>query len=343
MGFYVRKSVTAGPFRFTFSKSGIGVSAGIKGLRVGTGPRGSYVRVGAGGLSYRMSIPSGAPRGPGMPNRVSPRTTEGGFTPIASGDVLQMVDVSSAVLLEEINARHRRMRLGPLVAGAGVLLVLMVLAGGWPAWAVAAVLAAAGAGTVLAYQRDAMVRAIVLMYDLEPFAEQVYERLHAAYAALAAAHASWNVTARAGVTDWKRNAGASTLIQRNAVRLGTGAPPVVKTNIAVPVIPAGRHTLCFFPDRVLVFGPGGVGAVPYPRLRVHIAPTRFIESGPVPRDARIVDHTWRYVNKGGGPDRRFRDNAQIPIALYEEIGISSETGLNVVLQLSRLGGGEAFR
>jgi hypothetical protein len=35
MGFYIRKAISVGPFRFNLSKSGIGVSAGIKGLRPG--------------------------------------------------------------------------------------------------------------------------------------------------------------------------------------------------------------------------------------------------------------------------------------------------------------------
>ena len=37
MGFYLRKSVRVGPVRFNLSKSGIGMSTGIKGFRVGTG------------------------------------------------------------------------------------------------------------------------------------------------------------------------------------------------------------------------------------------------------------------------------------------------------------------
>jgi len=44
MPFYIRKSVSAGPFRFNFSKGGVGVSVGVKGLRVRTGPRGHYVQ-----------------------------------------------------------------------------------------------------------------------------------------------------------------------------------------------------------------------------------------------------------------------------------------------------------
>src|SRR4051795_5724172 len=56
MPFYLRKSIRAGPFRFNLSNSGIGVSVGVKGLRIGTGPRGHYVHAGRGGLYYRSSI-----------------------------------------------------------------------------------------------------------------------------------------------------------------------------------------------------------------------------------------------------------------------------------------------
>src|SRR3954451_2417379 len=57
MSFYLRKSVKAGPFRFNLSKSGLGVSAGVPGFRAGTGPRGNYVRVGGGGVFYRVTQP----------------------------------------------------------------------------------------------------------------------------------------------------------------------------------------------------------------------------------------------------------------------------------------------
>ena len=48
MGVTFRKSISAGPVRFNLSGSGIGMSVGVKGLRVGTGPRGGYVRAGRG-------------------------------------------------------------------------------------------------------------------------------------------------------------------------------------------------------------------------------------------------------------------------------------------------------
>jgi Protein of unknown function (DUF4236) len=53
MGYYIRKSKKVGPFRLNLSKSGIGASVGVRGFRVGTGPRGNYVHAGRNGLYYR--------------------------------------------------------------------------------------------------------------------------------------------------------------------------------------------------------------------------------------------------------------------------------------------------
>ena len=46
MGLRFHSSISSGPFRLNFSKSGVGVSVGVRGLRVGAGPRGTYVRTG---------------------------------------------------------------------------------------------------------------------------------------------------------------------------------------------------------------------------------------------------------------------------------------------------------
>ena len=56
MGFYIRKAFRAGPVRFNLSKSGVGLSAGVRGARIGMGPRGAYVHGGRGGLYYRKQV-----------------------------------------------------------------------------------------------------------------------------------------------------------------------------------------------------------------------------------------------------------------------------------------------
>lgn len=57
MGFYLRKSFSAGPVRLNLSGSGVGVSFGVKGARVGIGARGdTYTHLGRHGLYYRSSL-----------------------------------------------------------------------------------------------------------------------------------------------------------------------------------------------------------------------------------------------------------------------------------------------
>ncbi|MEV4354213.1 DUF4236 domain-containing protein [Nonomuraea sp. NPDC049625] len=57
MCIYVRTSLRVGPFRFTLSQAGMGVSTAIPGLRAGMGPRGNVVRMGHGAISYRTIAP----------------------------------------------------------------------------------------------------------------------------------------------------------------------------------------------------------------------------------------------------------------------------------------------
>ena len=56
MGFFFRKTRSAGPFNFNFSTSGIGVSTGITGARIGVGPQGTTISLGRDGFYYRKRI-----------------------------------------------------------------------------------------------------------------------------------------------------------------------------------------------------------------------------------------------------------------------------------------------
>lgn len=58
MGFYIKKSKSIGPFRVNLSKSGIGVSAGVKGARISKGPRGTTIHAGSNGIYYRKTVSS---------------------------------------------------------------------------------------------------------------------------------------------------------------------------------------------------------------------------------------------------------------------------------------------
>ena len=64
--------------------------------------------------------------------------------------------------------------------------------------------------------------------------------------------------------------------------------------------------------------------------------TTFVESQKVPNDTKIVNYTWKYVNKNGNPDKRYKNNVRYPICEYANIYMKSKTGLNTVFLLSSL-------
>lgn len=122
------------------------------------------------------------------------------------------------------------------------------------------------------------------------------------------------------------------------------APPkFVETKMAVWEMALSDQKLYFFPDRILIYQGAGVGAVPYSELSVQFKPVVLVEADSVPSDSEVIGQTWRYVNKNGGPDRRFANNPQIPILRYGELTLRSPSGLNFVLQCSNVGRGAAFK
>jgi len=341
MSFYLRKSVNVGPFRFNFSNSGIGVSAGIKGLRVGTGPRGNYISVGRGGLYYRATLPtvqpSGMPTTPTAPTQVSNTVLQPGLGPmvtIESAPVSAMQDTSSAELLSELNGKARRPNYWVWTAAAAVPALWYVHSTA-PTWIT--VISALVALGVIAYiaVRDTVAKTSVLFYDLDAANESAFEGLHGAFDTLAKCRKAWRVDAQAAVHNGKYHAGAGSIVKRKDAQFGKGLPPMVKSNVEVPYAKSGATSLYYMPDRVLVYSSSGVGAVSYKDLQVSGRPRQFIEDGAVPSDAQVVDHTWQFVNKNGGPDKRFKNNRQLPVALYEELAFRSNSGLNELFQLSK--------
>jgi len=345
MGFYLRKSISVGPIRFNLSKSGIGVSTGIKGFRVGSGPRGNYIHMGRGGIYFRQTIPNVGDRR--IPLAAPPgQASSIDFKEIESGCVSQMADSSSAALLEEINSKSKTVRIWPLIVVISICALCAIAAMDSPIWGYVLAIPLCVGGIICATYFDKLRKTVVLFYNLEPHVEEAYQNLHSTFDVLRSCSQVWHVGSKGDITnthDWKVNSGAGHLVKRQGIAPYIGSPPYFRSNIAIPVLPAGRQLLYFLPDRILVWDTNGVGAVSFDQLEVGFNERRFIEDDRVPKDAKVVDKTWKYVNKKGGPDRRFNNNYEIPIALYEEVFLTSKSGLRELFQTSRTGMGEKFR
>jgi hypothetical protein len=345
MGLYLRKSISVGPFRFNLSGSGLGVSTGVKGFRIGTGPRGNYVQMGRNGIYFRSTLPSQSTRRP-PPAVPEPAAGTVQLEEIESGSVGLMVDSSSAELLQEMNTKASKVAWWPITLGLFVAITALIAALSGPVWVLVLLGVIGSSAVAFAAHMDTLRKTVVLFYELDPHMEASYQAVHDAFDGLAGCYGIWHIDARGAVTslyDWKTNAGASSIIKRKSVRFQKGAPPRVKTNISVPFIPAGRQTLYLFPDRMLVMDGSQFGAVSYDKLVVESGPSRFIEEDGVPPDSKVVGSTWRYVNKSGGPDRRFNDNRELPIVLYESMLLRSDSGLQEMFHLSRSGTVEGFK
>lgn len=364
MGLSFRKSVKAGPFRFNLSGSGVGVSVGVPGFRIGTGPRGNYISMSGGGFTYRTSLGSRNPRTAPLPQPV-PRPSEDAeprqgqrFIPsgsatvaplevIQSADIRQLSDTDSADLVDEINSKRRKFAVWylPLVPLAALWLKVLqadsdpntVLVG-----ALAVLSAVVAIGCFWLYMWDEARRSTVLFYDFDDIATQTYEHVLSAFEELRGCRASWRILASGRVLDGRYNAGAGETIKRKTASLGTGGVKHVKCNIDVPWLAAGSNTFYFYPDRIFVVSGKQVAVCTYECLGVGVRLTRFIETDGVPSDSQVVGHTWRFVNKNGSPDRRFKDNRQIPIAQYEELKLSSAQGIHELYHFSRVGRAEFF-
>jgi hypothetical protein len=364
MGLSFRKSVKAGPFRFNLSGSGVGVSVGVPGFRIGTGPRGNYISMSGGGFTYRTSLGSRDSSAAPLPDP-SPRSSENAeprqgqrFIPsssatvaplevIQSGDIRQLSDTDSADLVEEINGKRGKFAVWywPLVL-LSVLWLKVLQADGDPNTFVVGVLAVLSAvvaiGCFWLYMWDEARRSTVLFYDFDDNAAQMYEHVLSAFEELQGCRASWRILASGRVLDGRYHAGAGETLRRKTASLGTGGVKRVKCNIDVPWLAAGSNTFYCFPDRIFVVSGKQVAVCTYESLSVAARLTRFIETDGVPSDSHVVGHTWRFVNKNGSPDRRFKNNRQIPIAQYEELKLSSAQGIQELYHFSRVGKAESF-
>ena len=350
MGFYIRKSLGVGPLRFNLSKSGIGVSAGITGFRVGAGPKGTYIHMGRGGLYYRQALSRAPQRVKAARRNVLDEepsselpATHGPMTAIGSGCVTEMRDTNSGSLLAELDRKRSSLVLWPIGLIAGLMLLFALLLFQCALWITIPFLFMSLGAVFFLYQQDQIRKNVVLMYELDGPILGTYQNLLNCYEEMGKCGAVWHVNAKGVVHNSKYHAGAGQLSSRQRVHFVHRNPPNIKTNLPIPALRLDRLSLYFLPDRILVYSRSSVGAVDYRDVVMSMERTRFVENGTIPRDANVVDYTWRYVNKNGGPDRRFKDNPQIPICEYEELELTSGSGIREILQISRIGVGNILK
>lgn len=174
-------------------------------------------------------------------------------------------------------------------------------------------------------------RFIVLKYGLTGGAETFFRGLCAGLAQVAEAEQAWGlVPGHGGKKD------------RSEASVGMATPHFLLASIDIFYVRYAATVAYFFPDFLLLRRGLRYRAISYNSLDVAFREKPSREEGPFPGDARRLGHTWLHPAKNGGPDRRYRDNRRIPVALYGSIIVSINGHEEIRLLVSRHGAARAF-
>ena len=335
MGLSFFRSFSKGPLRVNVSSSGVGLSFGLKGARVSVGPRGTYVSFQQGGFRYRRKLSEDKKKYQ-PPPAAAPVPAASFTTPghIHTASAAELQDSSLTELLQEFQSRASRFSL--FVPALLVLTALTLYLMFWVSHALGIGTFTAGALLLIPlWSWDKDRRSAVLIYDIdEPTLQERWTLANTAGEALAGCDMVFHIYSQVASHDKKYTAGADFSVQRTRVRAVQGSLPFLVTNIEPWSIPAGPQKLIFLPDFLLIQEGSIVGGVPYSRLRAEAYGQKFVEEERVPSDTEVVDRTWQYVNKKGGPDRRFSNNPMYPVVHYGKLELASTDGVHIVLNTS---------
>lgn len=172
------------------------------------------------------------------------------------------------------------------------------------------------------------------LFNIGDEASPTWVKVVDAFENLCTSEKIWDVTAH-GRTDHYKSS-ASHAVQRDEVRFGISSLPTVRPDIrSLHIVNANGHDLWIYPRVIAVcnfYTPPAL--IDLEEVQISCIPKNFIEDEKLPGDAQQVGFTWRYINKDGGPDRRFSDNPQLPVLLYGEIDLKSSGGLFERFQVS---------
>jgi hypothetical protein len=198
---------------------------------------------------------------------------------------------------------------------------------------------------VFLYRFDKKRKTLELHYTMDDATRELYESFLSYFKDFSSSKKIWQNLHRQDVSDSKYHAGATQLVSRIPVGgIYTHRLPstFLKTNVKVPCIKLKGIELYFFPERIILKRGLKFGAMFYRNITISNNMSKFVEEESLPSDATVIDYTWKYLNKNGGPDRRFSNNRQIPICLYSEYAFESDSGLNEVITTSKTGGMDGF-
>lgn len=334
MGFRFRKSINlGGGFRINLSKSGVGYSWGAKGFRITKTARGTVrgtVSIPGTGISY-VTESKGTRNTP--PPTYKKEVVPG---PPPSAVCYDTQNIENTRITEMVPAGLKDV----LFAAKCALIVNKLLL--WATgisfiWGMANIIFfGISFALFLFWILFRFAGGVKLTYDIDPIQQERIAKRMEPMLRMANSQKLWRKIQTSKVFNTKYTGGAGNLINRVPCKAKRKAPFPFKTKESVLTLASRGETLVFLPETLVIIQGLKIGAINYDDIIPDVYPIQFVEDQAVPKDSKIVSYTWKYVNKSGGPDRRFNNNRQLPVCLYGEFSLKAEPGLNTVILFSNV-------
>ena len=352
MAWSYRKRIKIIPgIHLNFSKSGISTSIGVRSANVTIGKSGTYINQSIPGLGIykRQKISGGNGNGKvNQPTNYVPLETIEEEDNIFSADIQEitsqnMQGIKEAILLshgQRTELKNDLKKVKTTLSGSKLKLTVSYIL----LYGLIKKNISEGYKADIEAQKDAVEQIqeqiencyVGLDIDFDEEIKEKYERVVSSFKQLITSIKIWDITSAHSQDTKVTRSAAATLVTKRDVRFDLKAIPEIKTIFeALRFKNINGADIYIYPNFLVLYSSETKFAIiGFDELKFYQSFSRFVETGTVPKDTKVIDRTWFKVNKNGSPDKRFKNNYQIPVVRYGEIGLNTETGLNEVFQFS---------
>lgn len=185
---------------------------------------------------------------------------------------------------------------------------------------------------------------IEVSFESSDTAQRAYASMVRSFDALRLAEKKWDVTAHRSANKFVERTVAARIVDRHPVTFDFSNSDLIQfSGKALRFENVNGDDILLYPGlAVIPRVDGRFALIDIRELQLEMVETGFHEEEAVPRDAAVIGQTWAKTNKDGSPDRRFKDNYEIPICRYGKVSFRSETGVTEEYLVSNADAALAF-
>lgn len=185
---------------------------------------------------------------------------------------------------------------------------------------------------------------IFLTFETSDTSQRAYAAMVRTFDILKSSVKKWDITSDKATDQYAERTLATRTVNRHCVTFDFSSTDLIQfTGRAMRFENVNGDDILIYPGvAVIPRADGAFALIDLRELTITAEKRGFHEEDGVPSDSTVIGHTWAKTNKNGTPDRRFKDNYQIPICIYGNITFQSQTGITEEYMVSNATAAQAF-